>query len=258
MPHVAAEDGVRLYYETGGEGRPVLLLTGAFSTLEDWHESGIFEELARGRRVIAMDLRGHGRSDAPHDAGAYGWPKNARDAVAVLAAAGAEDADVYGFSMGGQVVVAMLHGDTSRIRSLAGMGVYVPQADFVAPAAQLVERAQIVRERGLTPASLEAVTLGVGLGPSAGWVDRATRGDAAAYAAEAEGQAAIEDQRPPVAGPPTLLISAERDAFSVALCQDLPSQFSYIRYEQLDGLDHFHGLDRGILAPLRKFWSSLG
>mgnify|MGYP001796705154 CR=1 FL=1 len=62
MPYTDAADGTRLYFESAGSGAPVLLLTGAFSTVEDWHESGVFAELARERRVIAMDLRGHGKS----------------------------------------------------------------------------------------------------------------------------------------------------------------------------------------------------
>ncbi|MHB8685118.1 MAG: alpha/beta fold hydrolase, partial [Dehalococcoidia bacterium] len=161
MSYATAADGVRLHFEAAGAGRPVLLITGAFSSLEDWHDAGIFEELARERRVIAMDLRGHGRSDRPHDAASYGWPKNASDAFAVLEAEGASGADVYGFSMGGQVVVAMLNGDTSRLRSVAAMGVYVPPPGFEPPAAQLVERARLLREQGLTAATINGLLLGV-------------------------------------------------------------------------------------------------
>ncbi len=204
-----------------------------------------------------MDLRGHGHSDWPHDAVAYGWRANATDALAVLDAERATDTDVYGFSMGGQVAMAMLHGDTFRLRSVAGMGVYVPHADFAPPAAQLVERAQVIRSQGLTPESLALVTMGVGVGPDPRWLERAVHGDADAYAAEAEGQARMHDQRPPLSGRPTMLISAERDPFSVALCRDLPSQFSYIRYRQLDGLDHYDGIQQSILGVLREFWSSL-
>ena len=257
MRHATADDGVRLYYEAAGSGRPVLLITGAFSSLEDWHESGVFDALARERRVIAMDLRGHGRSDAPHDVSAYGWPRNAADALAVLEAEDARDADVYGFSMGGQVVVAMLHSDTSRLRSVAAMGVYVPPPGFEPPAAQLVERARILRERGLTAECMSDLMFGVDEPPSAPWLERALSGDAAAYLAEAEAQAAMAAQQMPPAGPPTLLVAAEHDAMAVALCRDIPARCSYARYEELPGRTHMYGITTGMLDVLQRFWRAL-
>lgn len=257
MPNVTAADSVRLYYEAAGSGRPVLLITGAFSALEDWHESGVFEALARERRVIAMDLRGHGGSDRPHDAAAYGWPRNAADALAVLEAEDARGADVYGFSMGGQVVVAMLHADTSRLRSAAAMGVYVPPPGFEPPAPQLVDRARVLRERGLTAEALSDLLFGVDDPASAAWSARALAGDAAAYIAEADGQALMEHQQMPSDGPPTLLVAAEHDPLAVALCADIPARCPYVRYGQLAGLTHMHGITLGMLDVLRPFWSSL-
>ena len=86
MPHITATDGLRIHYETAGEGRPLLLMTGAYGTLEAWYDYGWVDALSAERRLIMMDLRGHGRSDRPHDPAAYGWRKNATDAIAVLEA----------------------------------------------------------------------------------------------------------------------------------------------------------------------------
>lgn len=256
MPYVAAEDGVRIYYEVAGEGRPVLLLPGAFQTLQDWHDSGVFDELARDRTVIAIDLRGHGRSDAPHAVAAYGWPKNARDAAAVLDEVDAQDADVYGFSMGGNVAMAMLHGDLSRIRSIAGSGVLLPPPDFPVPAPPLVERAAALRRGGVAGALAgEAMTDDR---PPEWSLKRSLAGDAEAFAAEAEAQATLEDQSLPLAGPPTLFISAERDAMSVALSKDLPAANTYVRYVQIPDANHFIGIMPDVLPTLRDFWASLG
>lgn len=257
MPEVTAEDGVSLHYEAAGSGRPLLLITGAFSSLEDWRESGVFGELARDRRVIAMDLRGHGKSGKPHDAAAYSWPKNAADALAVLEAEQARGADVYGFSMGGQVVVAMLHGDTGRLRSLCAMGVYVPGDDFEPPAQQLLDRAASLRRHGLTEQALQAGELQIQDVPPGAWLARAVEGDARAYIAEAEGQAPMDDQRLPAAGPPTLLVAAEGDPFAVALCRELPSRYPYVHYRQLDGVGHYAGIGRPMVAVLREFWATL-
>ncbi len=256
MAYATAADGVRTYYEAAGAGRPVLLITGAFSSLEDWHDAGIFEELARERRVIAMDLRGHGRSDRPHDAASYGWPKNAGDAFAVLQAEGASGADVYGFSMGGQVVVAMLNGDASRLRSVAAMGVYVPPPGFEPPAEQLVGRARLLRERGLTAATIKDLLLGVDDPEPGPWLDRALAGDREGYIAEAEGQAAMEDQQMPPGGPPTLLIAGEHDPLAVALCKDVPARCGYVRYRELAGARHLAGIDGEMVEVLREFWGS--
>jgi pimeloyl-ACP methyl ester carboxylesterase len=68
-------------------------MAGAFGTLEAWHENGWVDELSRDRRVILMDLRGHGRSDKPHAPALYGWPLNAADAIAVLDAEDAHGAE---------------------------------------------------------------------------------------------------------------------------------------------------------------------
>ena len=255
MPNVAAEDGVRIYYELAGEGRPVLLMAGAFQSLEDWHDSGVFDALARDRTVIAMDLRGHGRSDAPHDVAAYGWPKNARDAVAVLAAVDAQAADVYGFSMGGNIAMAMLHGDLSRIRSIAGSGVLLPPPGYPMPAPPLVERAEALRRGGVAEA-LAAESMTDDRPPE--WsLQRSLAGDAQAFAAEADAQAQLEDQSLPPSGPPTLFISAERDAMSVALSKDLPVAHAYVRYIQIRNVNHFIGIMPDILPSLRDFWTSL-
>jgi pimeloyl-ACP methyl ester carboxylesterase len=256
MPYVAAEDGVRIYYDVAGEGRTVLLMAGAFQSLEDWHESGVFEDLARDRRVIAMDLRGHGRSDTPHDASAYGWPTNARDAAAVLATTDAQEADVYGFSMGGNIAMAMLHGDLSRIRSIAGSGVLLPPPGFPVPAPPLVERAEALRRGGVAEAlHAESMTEDSAPEPSR---QRSLAGDALAFIAEAEAQARLEDQSlPPTSPIPTLLISAERDAMSVALSKDLPQSYPYVRYIEIPGANHFIGITLDILPVLRDFWSSL-
>lgn len=257
MPTVTASDGVRLNYEAAGSGRPVLLMTGAFSSLADWQESGVFDELASERRVIAMDLRGHGDGDKPHDPASYGMRRNAQDAAAVLEAEGAQGADVYGFSMGGHVALAMLHGDRSRVRSIAGSGVMVPPPNFPMPAEPVMLRARSLREKGLCLDAINADGMLNENPPAGPWLERALAGDARAYIAEAEAQALMEDQQLPPSGPPVLLIAGEHDGLAVALCRDLPQRFAYVRFHQLDGRGHFAGVQRDVLPVLREFWRSL-
>src|SRR3712207_1700515 len=56
----AEVNGLRMYYEVHGEGRPLVLLHGAYMTAGDW--GPILPGLAEGRRVIAVELQGHGRT----------------------------------------------------------------------------------------------------------------------------------------------------------------------------------------------------
>jgi pimeloyl-ACP methyl ester carboxylesterase len=76
---VAQEDkyfdfqGVRIRYVEQGNGEPVMPLHGQASNVErQWISTGVFANLALDHRVIAMDLRGYGKSDKPHDPDAYG------------------------------------------------------------------------------------------------------------------------------------------------------------------------------------------
>ena len=71
--HFRARDGVTLAYHEVGEGRPLVLIHGFFSTaMVNWVRYGHAAKIAaRGYRVIMPDLRGHGDSGKPHDPAAY-------------------------------------------------------------------------------------------------------------------------------------------------------------------------------------------
>jgi pimeloyl-ACP methyl ester carboxylesterase len=62
----------RIHYLDEGAGEPVVLLHGYTSNAETWIRNGVFTELAKRYHVIALDCRGHGKSDKPHDPGQYG------------------------------------------------------------------------------------------------------------------------------------------------------------------------------------------
>src|SRR5215510_10752399 len=57
----AAVNGIKVYYEVYGEGRPIVLLHGAFYTIEmNWGQ--LIPELSRTRKVIAIEMQGHGHT----------------------------------------------------------------------------------------------------------------------------------------------------------------------------------------------------
>ncbi|MEZ5739725.1 MAG: alpha/beta hydrolase [Burkholderiaceae bacterium] len=96
-------EGVRIRFDTVGQGRPLLLHHGRLEDASVWHESGWVEALQPGRQLILLDARGHGASDKPHESSAYGARTMASDMVAVLDALAIEKADVFGYSMGGRI-----------------------------------------------------------------------------------------------------------------------------------------------------------
>jgi pimeloyl-ACP methyl ester carboxylesterase len=260
VPHITVPDGLRIYYEAAGDGRPLLLITGAYGTLEAWYEYGWVDALSSDRRLIMLDLRGHGRSEKPHEAAAYGWRKNASDALAVLEAEDARGADVFGQSMGGQVTIAMLHGDVSPLRSLACNGAYPMPEPLGRPIGRLLKRAKMLREEGM-PWTLRNDVRSLSLPgeePSEAYVQRIMSGDAEAYACEAEGQAPMDDQHLPPSGPTMMFFAAEHDPLAVQTCADLPSRFPYARYTYIPGESHFVTRKPAAFLPLlRQFWSTL-
>jgi 3-oxoadipate enol-lactonase len=98
MPTIDCGD-ILIYFEVSGGGQPLLLIHGLGSSCRDWElQRADFE---KHFRVIAIDLRGHGRSDKP--SGAYSMSQFAGDAARLLVALDARPSHVVGISLGGMV-----------------------------------------------------------------------------------------------------------------------------------------------------------
>lgn len=122
---VQGPGGARLAVHRMGEGRPVLLLHGLFSSAEvNWIKYGTAAQLAAaGFQCIMPDLRAHGDSEAPHDPVAYPPGVLVQDGLALVEALGLEDYDLAGFSLGARTAVgAVLAGLRPRRLVLGGMG----------------------------------------------------------------------------------------------------------------------------------------
>jgi pimeloyl-ACP methyl ester carboxylesterase len=122
-------DGLHFGYFDAGhrDGEPILLIHGfASSALVNWVQPGWLQTLGEaGRRVIAIDNRGHGRSSKPHDPAAYHPARMAADAVALLDHLGIAQADVFGYSMGARIstFLALEHSGRARSLVLGGLGI---------------------------------------------------------------------------------------------------------------------------------------
>lgn len=100
----APVNGLKMYYEIYGEGKPIVLLHGAFNTINlNW--AMLIPELSKKRQVIAVEFQGHGRTadiDRP-----FSFENFADDVAGVLKHLKIDSADIMGFSMGGGVAWQM-------------------------------------------------------------------------------------------------------------------------------------------------------
>lgn len=98
----APVNGLKMYYEVHGSGDPVVLLHGAFMTItNNW--TGWIAELAKTRKVIAVEIQGHGRTaDIPRE---ISYENLAGDVAALLDHLTIPRADLIGYSMGGAVAM---------------------------------------------------------------------------------------------------------------------------------------------------------
>jgi pimeloyl-ACP methyl ester carboxylesterase len=95
-------NGIKMYYEVYGEGKPLVLVHGGGSTIQTSF-AHIIPELAKHHQVIAMDLQAHGRS-GDREAG-VSFEQDADDVAALLKSLNISKADFLGFSNGGTTVL---------------------------------------------------------------------------------------------------------------------------------------------------------
>ncbi|HOD52436.1 MAG TPA: alpha/beta hydrolase [Candidatus Hydrogenedentes bacterium] len=112
-------NGVRLHYIEQGAGSPVILLHGfGTNAAGNWMVTRVLPKLAGEHRVIALDLRGHGRSGKPHDPSQYGI-EMVHDVARLMDHLGIERAHVAGYSLGGFVALKFASVYPERTLSVA-------------------------------------------------------------------------------------------------------------------------------------------
>lgn len=143
---VRLNDITMAYQERRQAERPVVLLVHGFP-LDSRMWGAQLDGLAAEARLIAPDLRGHGRSDAPP--GPYTVDGHADDLAALLDLLGIERAIVAGLSMGGYVALAMWRRHAARV---AGLALLDTRAEPDTPAGRANRDAGIalIRERGVS------------------------------------------------------------------------------------------------------------
>ena len=116
----APVNGLKMYYEIHGEGKPLVMIHGAFSAIESSFGKYL-PELAKTRQVIGVELQAHGRTadiDRPLTTENF-----ADDVAALLRYLNLESADVLGYSMGGFVALNVAVRTPELVRKLVVMSV---------------------------------------------------------------------------------------------------------------------------------------
>jgi pimeloyl-ACP methyl ester carboxylesterase len=98
-------NGVNIRYIVAGKGEPVILVHGFAGNLEVWRP--LIADLSKDHQAIALDCRGHGKSDKPHEAEQFGI-EMVNDIVRLMDHLQIKKAHVIGYSMGGAIVMKML------------------------------------------------------------------------------------------------------------------------------------------------------
>jgi len=141
-----------------GEGEPVLLIHGfASNAAVNWLQTGWIDTLVKaGRRALAMDNRGHGRSPKFYSVADYALGFMAGDLVALLDTFNISRADVVGYSMGARIGTALALATPERVRSLtlagigAGLITGTPEAELIAEALEAEDLGAATDPRGRT------------------------------------------------------------------------------------------------------------
>ncbi len=145
MPKIHIHD-LDLYYETGGQGQPILFIHGLGSSTRDWELQVPF--FSKQYQVVTFDVRGHGKSEKPR--GPYSIAQFAADAAGLIQAIGIIPAHIVGISLGGMIAFQLAVDAPDLVRSLV---IVNAAPEFVARTAkerlQVFQRQLIVRLLGM-------------------------------------------------------------------------------------------------------------
>ncbi len=109
-------DGMTYHVRARGDGPPLLLLHGFTGSSQTWDP--FLARFAARFRVLAVDLPGHGRTDAPRDPERYAAERLVADLVALLDALDAPRARVLGYSLGGRLALHLAVTAPERVAAL--------------------------------------------------------------------------------------------------------------------------------------------
>ncbi len=147
----APVNGLKMYYEVHGTGEPVVLLHGAFMAItDDWRVW--INELAKTRKVIAVDMQGHGRTaDIKRD---ITYENLADDAAGLLDYLQIERADIIGYSLGAGAAIECAIRHPEKVRKVVSISAPIRRDGWVKEANDFWPNFSLEMMKG-TPAETE-------------------------------------------------------------------------------------------------------
>jgi pimeloyl-ACP methyl ester carboxylesterase len=233
-------DGTRISFDERGDGPALVLVHGSGLSRSIWRGFGYTAPLRERYRVIAVDLRGHGRSGKPLTPEAYRMPLVVADILAVLDAVGVASAHYFGYSFGARVGFSLADTHPERMLSLISAG-----GTYRAPGGSVSELffpdydAALARD-GM-PGFLEgwAARSGRPIDPqtSAAFLTN-DAGALRAYFRQVEFEPGIPDARLAALGTPTLLLAGTADRDRYLDSERAASLMPNATFRALPGRDH--------------------
>jgi pimeloyl-ACP methyl ester carboxylesterase len=159
MPYALTDDGVRLFFEETGSGRPIIFVHEFAGDLRSWEPQ--LRHFGRRYRAIAFNARGYPPSDVPESAASYSQTRAADDIKAVLDHLGLDQAHIVGLSMGAFASLHFGFRHTQRASSLciAGCGYGAELAERARFRAEAEAIAALLKGEGM-PAFAEKYAYG--------------------------------------------------------------------------------------------------
>ncbi len=224
-------NGIRMYYEVHGEGRPLVLLHGAFGNSLNW--GGLLPVLARVRKVYVFEQQGHGHTEDRE--GPLSYEAMVEDTAALMEALGLRGADVFGFSDGGVVGFGLAMRHPELVGRLAVFGAGTGRTSEVMPAEEYAQYQALPDDFGPDP--LKKTYESVAPDP-AKWpvLVRKLRD----LGRDFEGFS-LEEVRKIEA--PTLMMMGERDAVTREHAEELQRTIPGARLVVFPGADHLLPID---------------
>ena len=257
-------NGVRIRYVDEGRGEPVVLAHGYTNAIErNWIETGVLPNLARDHRVIAFDMRAHGKSDKPHDPKFYG-EEMANDLIRLLDHLGIERAHIVGYSFGGRLTAKLLTTNPERFITATLVGSSGQRGWTDESARGMEAQAKELESTSVPYRTMVRVTTGLDESEPTeeairrGSEEIASRNDPQAHAAMLRGirGLSVTNAQLSAVRVPTLAIVGTADRAFPGV-RELKAAWPELRVVSLDGVTHWG--ERGIVvrpelpATLRKF-----
>jgi pimeloyl-ACP methyl ester carboxylesterase len=149
MPTLAADDGVKLYYEEAGSGTPLVFVHEFAGDHRSWEPQ--LRHFSRRYRCVAYNARGYPPSDVPEDFDRYSQERARDDIRSVLDGLGLDKAHVVGLSMGAFATLhfGLQYPDRALSITTAGVGSGAPPADYAKFQADSKANAKRILEKGM-------------------------------------------------------------------------------------------------------------